>query len=104
MIMFDTPGDEDQAGSSAHGMRKGRFILGNYNKKLVNRILLHNGLTPTTGDDFCLMWGSSPESDSIKFKSPFQKINHFPMSNVRYVSSLILNVYSAAYPLFEFNS
>jgi tubulin polyglutamylase TTLL5 len=60
--------------------RQCKFWLGSYNKTLVSKLLLYNGLTPTDRTDFTLVWGSSPEVDDIPPRSIHQRFNHFPYS------------------------
>ena len=80
VINFDTPTGDEAKDGPGHSLRAGKFVLGTANKRLMQRVLIFNGLTPATGDEFCLMWASSPETESVVVKSPFQRINHFPMS------------------------
>lgn len=79
-IIFHYPTSTEDLSEPISAERKCQYRLGSYNRKLVNRLLLYNGLVLSEDNNYSLIWGSSPESDNVSPSSVFQRINHFPYS------------------------
>ena len=79
-IIFEAPGRLSELKKELDVERKCKFAVGSHNTKLITRLLLYNGIQPTQGDDFTLLWGTSPETDTVSVASPLQRLNHFPYS------------------------
>jgi hypothetical protein len=79
-IMFRCPEFAEDLDTPRRRARTCKFAAGSLNSGLVSKILVYNGLRPTSDSDFSLMWASSPYVDDVLPVSIFQKLNHFPYS------------------------